>query len=32
VPDDIRELAEHFEATGEVLPLERFPKLAEAAR
>ena len=31
VPDDIREMAEHFEATGEVLPLERFPRLAEAA-
>jgi hypothetical protein len=31
VPDDIREIVEHFEATGEVLSLERFPKLAEAA-
>ncbi len=32
VPGDLRELAEHFEATGEVLPLARFPRLAEAAR
>jgi acyl-CoA thioester hydrolase len=32
VPDEIRELVDHFEATGEVLPLERFPRLAEAAR
>lgn len=31
VPDDIRELVNHFEATGEVLPLSRFPGLAEAA-
>jgi len=31
VPDDIRELVSHFEATGEVLPLSRFPGLAEAA-
>ena len=31
VPDDIRELVDHFEATGEVLSLERFPMLAEAA-
>ncbi|MSQ07305.1 MAG: tRNA (guanosine(37)-N1)-methyltransferase TrmD [Dehalococcoidia bacterium] len=31
VPDGIRELAEHFEATGEALPLARFPRLAEAA-
>ena len=31
VPDDIRELVDHFEATGEVLSLERFPLLAEAA-
>ena len=30
VPDDIRQLIEHFEATGEVLPLERFPELAAA--
>ena len=30
VPDEIRELVSHFEATGEVLPLSRFPKLAEA--
>ncbi|HJN86454.1 MAG: thioesterase family protein [Dehalococcoidia bacterium] len=32
VPGEIRELVNHFEATGEVLPLERFPQLAEAAR
>jgi acyl-CoA thioester hydrolase len=32
VPDDIRELVDHFEATGEVLNLERFPLLAEAAK
>ena len=32
VPDDIRELVNHFEATGEVLPLARYPELAEAAR
>ena len=32
VPDDIRELINHFEATGEVLPLTRFPGLAEAAQ
>ncbi len=31
VPGDLREMAEHFEATGEVLPLARFPRLAEAA-
>ena len=31
VPDPIRALVDRFEATGEVLPLERFPKLAEAA-
>ena len=31
VPDEIRALVEHFEATGEVLPLEDFPRLAEAA-
>jgi acyl-CoA thioester hydrolase len=31
VPDDIRELVGHFEATGEALPLERFPGLAQAA-
>jgi tRNA (guanine37-N1)-methyltransferase len=31
VPAELRELAEHFEATGEVLPLARFPRLAEAA-
>ena len=32
VPDEIRELVGHFEATGEVLPLDRFPRLAEAAQ
>ena len=31
VPGDIRQLADHFEATGQVLPLEGFPQLAEAA-
>ena len=31
VPDSIRALVDRFEATGEVLPLEQFPKLAEAA-
>ena len=31
VPDDIRQLVDHFESTGEVLPLDRFPELAEAA-
>ena len=31
VPDDIRRLVEHYEATGEALPLSRFPALAEAA-
>ena len=28
VPDDIREMINHFEETGEVLPIERFPNLA----
>lgn len=32
VPDEIRELVNHFETTGEVLSLARFPKLAEAAQ
>ena len=32
VPDAIRTLVDHFEATGEVLPLQEFPELAEAAR
>ncbi len=32
VPDDIRELIDHFEATGKVLPLDRFPSLAAAAK
>ena len=32
VPDEVRELVDRFEATGEVLPMSRFPKLAEAAQ
>ena len=32
VPDEIRELVGHFEATGEVLPLSRFPGLAAAVQ
>lgn len=32
VPEEIRELVNHFETTGEVVPLVRFPKLAEAVR
>ena len=32
VPDDIHRLIGHFESTGEVLPLDQFPGLAEAAR
>ena len=32
VPDEVRELVGHFEASGEVLPMSRFPKLAEAAQ
>ena len=32
VPQEIREMVGHFEATGEVLALDRFPALAEAAR
>jgi acyl-CoA thioester hydrolase len=32
VPDEIRALVDHFEAVGEVLPLDQFPALAEAAR
>ena len=31
VPDEIRELVDHFESTGEVLPIEQFPLLAAAA-
>lgn len=31
VPDEIRKLVNHFETTGEALPLVDFPKLAEAA-
>ncbi|MFQ6026404.1 MAG: acyl-CoA thioesterase [Dehalococcoidia bacterium] len=31
VPDEIRSLVDHFEATGEVLPMTQFPLLAEAA-
>jgi acyl-CoA thioester hydrolase len=30
VPDDIRQLVGHFEQTGEVLPIDRFPELAKA--
>jgi acyl-CoA thioester hydrolase len=32
VPDEIRALVDHFEATGEVLSLENLPALAQAAR
>ncbi len=32
VPDAIRALVDHFEDTGEVLPIENFPELREAAR
>jgi acyl-CoA thioester hydrolase len=32
VPEEIRELVSHFEATGELLPMDRFPRLAAAAR
>ena len=32
VPDEFRELVGHFEETGEVLPLSRFPALEEAMR
>ena len=32
VPDEVRELIGAFEASGEVLPMSRFPKLAEAAQ
>ena len=32
VPDEFRELIGHFEETGEVLPLSRFPALDEAMR
>ena len=31
VPDEMRELINHFEENGEVLPLDRFPDLAAAA-
>ena len=31
VPDGIRRLIGHFESTGEVLPLDQFPELAQAA-
>ena len=31
VPGDIRTLVDHFEATGQVLPLNDFPELARAA-
>ena len=30
VPDDLRELIGHYEDTGEVLPLSRFPELVAA--
>ena len=30
VPDDLRELIGHYEETGDVLPLARFPGLAQA--
>ncbi|NQW23159.1 MAG: acyl-CoA thioesterase [SAR202 cluster bacterium] len=30
VPDDIRQLVNHFEETGEVLPIAQFPDLAKA--
>lgn len=29
VPDDVRELVEQYERTGEVLPISRFPNLAQ---
>ncbi len=32
VPDDFRELIGHFEESGQVLPLSRFPELEEAMR
>ena len=32
VPDEVRELVGHYEATGEVLPLTAFPALEAAAR
>jgi acyl-CoA thioester hydrolase len=31
VPQEIRELVHHFETTGQVLSLDRFPRLAQAA-
>ena len=31
VPDDIRLLVDHYESTGQVLPLDGFPALAQAA-
>ena len=30
VPDDIRQLVNHFEQTSEVLPIDNFPELAKA--
>ena len=30
VPDDIRQLVNHFEQTGEILPIDNFPELAKA--
>ena len=32
VPDDFRELINHYEQTGEALPLSRFPELDDAMR
>ena len=32
VPGDIRQLINNFEFTGEILPLDQFPELADAAR
>ncbi len=32
VPDDFRELVNHYEQTGDALPLSRFPALEEAMR
>ena len=31
VPDDVRELLNHFEETGQVLPIKRFPNLARGS-
>ena len=32
VPDDLRELISHYEQTGDVLPLTRFPELDQAMK